>query len=280
MTVTANPITSDEPLSKSLDAISRRLVTARLNANALPDFPGKLPDSLEDAYAIQSASINRWPDSILGWKVGMIPEEYRSRLGAERLSGPIYKPSVFFIDTGGARSMAIYSGGFAAVEAEFVLKIGQTIEPVTREFSDDELAGLISAVHIGAEIASSPMADVNKLGPCCVVSDFGNNAGLIVGPEIPGWRSLPAESLIASVSVDGELVGKASASAIQGGLHQVLRYLINLCAVRGLTIEEGTLISSGAVTGIHEVTAASRAQVDFGVFGAFDVSFESMMPRQ
>ena len=37
---------------------------------------------------------------------------------------------------------------FAAVEAEFVLKVAKTIEPTTREFSDSELVDLISAVHM------------------------------------------------------------------------------------------------------------------------------------
>lgn len=263
---------------RKLDAISERLVAARAGAEALGEFPGSLPDTLEDAYAVQSASITRWPDKIAGWKVGMVPASFRPQLAAERLSGPIFKSSVFGIEPGSTATMPIFSGGFAAVEAEFVLRVGASVPPVARDYSDDELAELVSAVHVGAEIASSPMAAINKLGPCCVVSDFGNNAGLLVGPRVPNWNTLPPSELTAAVSLDGEVVGTANASAIEGGLLQVLRYLIDICARRGLTIAEGTLVSSGALTGIHEVTVGTKAFVDFGAFGSFNVEFESMRP--
>lgn len=275
-----NPSAVADEQSQGLDAISARLVAARANAASLPDFPGKLPESLENSYAIQTASITRWPDEIAGWKVGMVPKSFRARLNAERLSGPIFKTSVFGIEPGATKTMPIYSGGFAAVEAEFVFRLATTIAPTERIFSDRELVGLVAALHVGAEIASSPMAAVNKLGPCCVVSDFGNNAGLLVGPSVPNWSSLPLDSLTAKVTIDDVVVGSASASAIEGGLLQALRYLIEACAGRGLTLQQGTYVSSGAVTGIHEVSADSKARVDFGSFGAFDVAFESMRPRQ
>jgi hypothetical protein len=53
-------IDMDEPrpaLSEQDDAISRSLVDTRRNARPLPDFPGRLPETLEQAYAIQAASI-------------------------------------------------------------------------------------------------------------------------------------------------------------------------------------------------------------------------------
>ena len=267
-------------LSHDLDEISGRLVAARSDADSLPAFPGKLPDTLESAYAIQSASISRWPDKIAGWKVGMIPVEFRELLAAERLAGPIFESSVTIIEPNSARSMPIFSGGFAAVEAEIVLQLAATIEPVHKEYSDEELIDLVSELHIGAEIASSPMADVNRLGPCCVVSDFGNNAGLLVGPSVPHWSSLPLESLAATVSVDDVVVGTADASAIKGGPLQALRFLVDLCASRQLTLAAGTYVSCGAMTGIHDVTVASNSVVDFGSYGAFNVTFETMLPRQ
>nr|MDJ0656716.1 2-keto-4-pentenoate hydratase [Xanthomonadales bacterium] len=253
---------------------------ARANAKALAGFPGRLPETLVDAYAIQTASIARWPDDIVGWKVGMVPEEYRTPLAAERLSGPIFRSSVFEINPGSSRTMPIYHGGFAAVEAEFIFQIGEIIEPIKREYSDAELIERVAALHVGAEIASSPMADINRLGPCCVVSDFGNNEGLLVGPSVPNWSAVPLDSLTATVIVDGVVVGEATAAAIHGGLLQALRFLVNLCASRKLRLTEGMYVSCGAVTGIHDVTVESNSTVDFGPLGAFDVAFDAMLPRQ
>ena len=280
MPVPENPYAVIDDLSPELDAISGRLVAARVNADALPDFPGQLPETLKDAYAIQAASISRWPDEVAGWKVGLVPAAYRERLAAERLAGPIFQNAIFRIDADSTTTMPIYRGGFAAVEAEFLLSLATTVAPSSRDYSDEELIELVAAFHVGAEIASSPMAAVNELGPCCVVSDFGNNAGLLVGPSVPNWSTLPLQSLTAEVSVDNEVVGTASANAIEGGPLQAMRFLLQLCGKRGIELPEGTLISTGAATGIHDVQTDSKAFVDFGLFGSFSVAFESMTAKQ
>lgn len=267
-------------LPRDLDLISQRLVAARASAQSLPEFPGDLPGTLEDAYTVQAASIERWPDEVAGWKVGMVPPEFQRQLAAERLAGPIYRSSIFAIEPNATQAMSIFQGGFAAVEAEFVIKLGTTIEPVEQARSDAALTDLVAAVHVGAEIASSPLPGVNDLGPCCVVSDFGNNAGLVLGPDIPNWASVVPETMTAAVHVDNILVGQASAAVIEGGLLQAFRFLVELSARRGITLPAGTYVSCGAVTGIHEITAASKAHVDFGTFGAFDVTFEPMTPTQ
>jgi len=275
-----NPYPASGELSQELDAISGRLVAARKNAEALAEFPGQLPESLEDAYAVQAASIARWPDEVAGWKVASIPASFRERLAAERLAGPVFESLIFKIESGASKTMPIYSGGFGAVEAEFVLQLATTIEPIERDYSDEELIELVSAVHIGAEIASSPMAMVNELGPCSVVSDFGNNAGILVGPSVPDWSTLPLESLTAAVEVDGVVVGSANAKAIEGGLLHALRCLISICENRGIVLKKGMYVSSGAVTGVHDVHAESKAKIDFGPFGSINVVFESMTPKQ
>ncbi|MEN7342322.1 MAG: 2-keto-4-pentenoate hydratase [Pseudomonadota bacterium] len=266
-----------EPLPAAHDLISQRLVEARLRAMPLSQFPGELPGTLREAYALQSASIERWPDNVAGWKVGGIPPEHRDTLLADRLSGPIYASTVVPIGIGENRTMPIYEGGFAAVEAEFVFRLGTTILPNRHEYSDQALINM-TALHIGAEIASSPMADINRIGPVCVVCDFGNNGGLLVGPAIENWHELPLSSMTAAVSVDGALVGTANAADVEGGLLQPLKFLIALCAERGLTLTEGTYVSCGALTGIHDVSVESSARVDFGQQGSFDVTFEARKP--
>ena len=171
--------------------------------------------------------------------------------------------------------MPIYAGGFAAVEAEFILELGHAVHPSEREYSDADLIDLVSSLFVGAEIASSPMAAINELGPTCVVSDFGNNAGLLLGPAVANWSSRDLDSLTAKVMIDGAVVGDATASAIPGGPLAALRFLLGLAAIRNIELPAGTLISTGAVTGIHRVTESSAAHVDFGPSGRFDVRFRS-----
>lgn len=261
-------------ISEQDDAISRTLVNARLSARALAEFPGQLPESLEQAYAIQAASIKRWPDKVAGWKVAKLAPNDRTRFGAERLSGPIFKSSVNAVKPGSCLTVPIYEGGFAAVEAEIVLELGAAIQPSDTDYSDDELMDFLSAVYCGAEIASSPMALVNDLGATSVASDFGNNAGVVVGPEIADCRSRLRDPMAVSVTVDAVEAGHADAVTIAEIPLQALRFLISLSATRGIDLPAGTLVSTGALTGVHEVQLSSTARVEFGSTGWFDLTFE------
>lgn len=280
MPETTGNVAQQVPQSGQEDVISRRLIDARMTATALPCFPGALPETLAQAYAIQMASIARWRDDVAGWKVGLLSPADREHFSAERLIGPIFASHVHTINPASTKVMPIFEGGFAAIEAEFVLELGVTVQPSGREYTNDELADIVSEMYAGAEIASSPMADINRLGPTVVVSDFGNNAGLLLGPKVTDWRNRPLDSLLAKVTVDDVLVGNASADAIPGGPLQALRFVIGLAATRGLELPAGTLISTGASTGIHEVGLSSVARVDFGALGWFDVKFESMTAAQ
>ena len=159
------------------------------------------------------------------------------------------------------------------------MEVGVTVQPVPRSYTDEELIDIVSAVYCGAEIASSPMAVVNQRGPTSVVSDFGNNAGLLVGPEIPDWSSLPPNTLSATVTVDDIIVGDVSVDTIAAGPLQALRFLIGHCGRRGIELSSGTLISTGAVTGVHDVRLSSKARVDYGSLGWFDVTFTPMQIR-
>src|SRR5687767_4825408 len=171
-------------------AIARRFVRARLNGLALAAFPGDLPSSLEQAYAIQDAAIKEWPDEVRGWKVGRIQEPWLTRLGADRLVGPIFSRGVHEASGEKELDFLIIPGGFAAVEAEFVARLARDVTGERTTWAAHDAAEVVDALHVGIEVAGSPLASINDLGPLAVVSDFGNNLGLIVGPRIIGWREI------------------------------------------------------------------------------------------
>ncbi len=258
--------------SSSLDDISQKLVDARLNAEPLGEFPGPLPDTLAEAYEIQTLSIRRWPDEVGGWKVGGVPERLQQRFQTDRLAGPIFQTATHSVPDRGTQQMPIFAGGFAAIEAEFVVRTATSIAPSDTIETDAELLDRIDALHVGAEIASSPMADINRIGPICVVSDFGNNGGLVVGPEVPDWRSRLADSIAVTVRVDENVVGSVK-TVLRDSVLGAFRFLVRLSADRGLTLPAGTLISCGALSGIHDVGVGALAAVEFAGLGSFEVQF-------
>lgn len=243
--------------------IADRFLSARRAAAGLPDYPGTMPGSLEDAYAIQDAAIAAWRRPILGWKVGRVSHPMAQRFGANRLAGPIF----FTRDAEGDGAdieMPVFERGFAAAEAEFLLRLGRAPAPGKASFSLAEAADLIGEVHVGIEIASSPLSTINELGPVAIISDFGNNNGLIVGPLVPNWRSSGFEDWQVTTLLDGEEVGSGSASAFPDGAIGSARFLFELAARRGIRLQRGQWISSGAATGVHSAKPGQMVEVQFG----------------
>ena len=249
---------SDDPAT-----IAGRFLSARRAAGGLADYPGEFPATLSDAYRIQDEAIAAWGKPVLGWKVGRINPPLSERYGADRLAGPIFFSTEAPFD-GAVAQMPVFAEGFAAGEAEFLLRIGRTPPPGQTRFTLDDAADLIDAVHVGIEIASSPLGSINALGPVAVISDFGNNNGLVVGPPIADWRSSGFEEWPVTTTIDGEAVGTGRASAFPDGAIGAARFLFELMAERGIALRPGQWISSGAVSGVHDARPGQIVEARFG----------------
>lgn len=260
------------------EGIAHRFVDARLSAGVVPDYPGEMPQSLDDAYVIQAAAIPRMGGVIGGWKVGRILGDWVARTGgAHHLAGPIFTDTIFAL-TDDSPAL-IFADGFGAAEAEYLLRIGTAPEHGKTDFTLEEAAALIDAVHIGFEIASSPFPGINDHGPAITISDFGNNNGLLIGPAIADWRSSGFEDEEVSTTVDGAVVGTGNARAFVDGTIGSVRFLFENLARRGLPVEPGQWVSTGAVTGVHKVTVGQHVEADFGRFGMIGCTIGAQQPR-
>ena len=243
--------------------IAERFVAARTQCRALKEFPGELPLALNEAYACQNQAIELWPDKIGGWKVGLIGEPYRSRFRVQRLTGPVFELAILHNRKGVTGSIPIFADGFAAVEAEFVFKIGNDAPVDKQVWSHEEAAQLVASMHAGVEIASSPLSIINDLGPASIISDFGNNNGLIVGAEILNWQNRPGVSLTCQTLIDQQLVGKGNATSIPGGPLASLAFALEMGAKRGHPLKRGQYVCTGAATGVHKILIHQRAVIRF-----------------
>lgn len=247
-------------LSAGHREISATLVGARASARALSGPPDGLPETLDEAYALQDHSIADWGDRLVGWKVGGVPAAYSDRFDDKFLAGPIFAKTVHEVAEGGRVAMPVYDGGFAAIEPEFVFLLGKSAE-------DDQM-------FIGAEIASSPIPDINDYGPTAIISDFGNNNGLVIGPEIADWRRRDGSARV-TTNINGRRIAEKSLGDFREGPLSALGFLRDLSKRRGRDLPAGTLVSSGAITGVHEAESGAHAVLDFGEFGRFELELIS-----
>ncbi|MBU1347111.1 MAG: fumarylacetoacetate hydrolase family protein [Alphaproteobacteria bacterium] len=249
--------------------IAARFVEARLSLTALPDYPGERPLDMAAAYATQEIAIGLFPDEIIGWKVGMVPPTQQPTLKAHRLAGPIFRRNLWAVSSEPTPLPAIV-GGFAAVEAEFVARIGK-VDPSRTDWTLDEATAAVTAMYIGVELAGSPLSTINDLGSAVVASDFGNNGGLVLGAEIQDWAAR-LDGIEVETVIDGEIIGKATADSIPMGILESVRFLIENLARRGRPVTEGALISTGAVTGVHRVEIGAQSLCAFSGVGEIHCS--------
>lgn len=255
---------AEQQISDS-SAIARAFVAARREARALSHYPGVAPSTMDEAYIAQDHAIAAWPDRVAGWKLGRVPPPLDAQYRAGRLAGPIFSRNIWTHGTD-PTSFPVIADGFAAVEAEYVLELGDS-PPPRDGWTADTVSPFVSAVHLGVEIAGSPFAGINDHGPAVTASDFGNNAGLILGPSVDDWRER-LSSLTCRMVIDEVEVGRGGALSIPGGPLDSLAFLLNHLARRERRLEVGQLISTGAATGVHRIRVGQSALADFGEDGS------------
>lgn len=263
------PGNMDPPTAQAeqAEAIARAFTGARRAGASLADFPGQIPPDLVSAYAVQDLAISQWDDDVVGWKVGYIAEERRDISGDDRLLGPIFKRQRKNATGGTVIDIPVFEGGFAAVEAEYVIELLEDAPADQVDWTPEQAEALPARLYIGVEVASSPLATINILGPLVVVSDFGNNNGLLLGPEISDWARRDDGELRAETLIEGEVVGTGGATRLPGGLRTALAFALSRSAKRGRPLKRGELIATGNATGIHDITVGQTALVRFAGFG-------------
>jgi 2-keto-4-pentenoate hydratase len=238
------------------------LVAARRQGRSLPGFPGAHPASMAEAYRIQDLAISSWPDSLVGWKIGYIPADRRTSGDADRLVGPIWSQQLYQGD--GQVSpveVGIFGSGFAAVEAELLIQLSEDLPGHEgAHWTAEEVSNLPQRRLFGIEVASSPIPDINSLGPTVIAADFGNNNGLVLGTVLAEARG--DEPVRLACSIDGQLIAEGSADNLPGGIYHGLATALNVLAGRRQPVRAGMLFATGAITGIHPIEPGQHCRVD------------------
>lgn len=219
---------------------------------------------MDAAYAIQDAAIALDGRRVAGWKLGRIAPDRQAEMGANRFVGPVFADDIIILGNDGMDDgpvMPIFKAGFAAIEAEFMLRVGET---GNADYDADSVRDVIEEVRVGVEIAGSPFAEIGRYGPAVTASDFGNHKALVLGPCVPDWRDADLLNMAVESWIDGEQVAASTAAQMLDGPFGAAAFLLRWLRERGRSLPVGTWISSGALTGVHPIQGGQRAEARFG----------------
>lgn len=265
-------------LTADLDRVARAFVAARVQAVGLAHYPGTAPIDLASAYAIQDRAIAIDGRAIAGWKVGRINAPLALALAANRLAGPVFADSVVDAASDDAPAMPVFAQGFAAAEAEFMLHVAPGFAGAVPT-DDADTKAILDDVRLGIEIASSPYPGINNDGPLVTISDFGNNAGLVRAAAVDGWREIDLCAVQVRTEIDGAVIGAATAATMLDGPYGAVRFLLAHLIARGFDLSGGLWVSTGAITGVHEVRVGQNVRAVFEGCGEVRCQIAAATPR-
>ena len=206
------------------------------------------------------------------------PIPFATTYGECRLVGPIFAGNLRGT-TRSPVSMPIYPLCFSAVEAEYVFELAHDAGDAT-DWTAQSVGDIIANVRLGIEIASSPLATINDLGPTVITSDFGNNAGLVVGPPFGDWRSALQSARNASacsMAWSSARAARPPFPAVRWPAWPSRCRAATRAAARAL--RAGELVTTGAATGVHPVRPGQMAMARFGAAGEISRRLVAAQPR-
>jgi 2-keto-4-pentenoate hydratase len=265
-------------------AIASQFAAARKAAVGLSEWPGGLPESLAAAYDLQRATQIAWGEATGGVKVGRVLGAWTEEYGVDRFTGPIASASIQRSDGGQILDFPVISGGSALLECEIIAVLAADIPDALTLGSDvldaAAIKPFIASLHIGIEVAGSPMARINDLGPLASIACFGNNNGAILGQDIEHWHAIETPDFRCEASIDGKLIASGGPERLPGGVWTAIAFALTQQARLGSPLRKGQIICTGALTGMHPITAGQTASADFGKFGRVTCRAVEQLPAR
>ena len=176
-------------------------------------------------------------------------------IAEERLIGPVFARERSRRRSPGARvDCPVFEGGFAAVEAEIVICVGARRAARQGRLDARRSGGAWSASCASASRSRAARSRRSTISaPARSVSDFGNNWGVIVGPAVRDWRDAARGHRAEASSTTSS--SAAASPSIRHGPLGALAFTLGKCARRGRPLRAGDVISTGMITGVHDIRA-------------------------
>ena len=254
-----------------MTSLANRLWNARRTGGVVDPAVSDLPESNEEAYAIQHEIVALSGHASLGYKVGSTSVEAQRLLGTDEPgSGVLLAP---YVHQSPVRIM-ITAAHTPAVEGEFAFKLGRDLPPRPETYTLAEIDAAIADVTGAVEVVGTRfLGGLAGKGRFLTTADCGVNIALVTG-SWSRWQSLDLTSCRVAMTINGALRGEGTGSRALGNPMNVLLWLANQKSSAGRGLKAGEIVSTGTCTGLDPVKSGDAVHAAFGALGTVEIVFE------
>ena len=240
-------------------ALAERLDTAACNAAATPQL--QPPISLQQAYAVQRASIERRlarGETRIGIKMGFTSRAKMVQMGVDDLIwGRL--TSAMLVEDGGSVSLSRYV--HPRVEPEVAFLIGK---PLAGHVTAMQALAAVDAVAPALEIIDSRYENF-RFSLTDVVADNSSSSGFVVGP----WTApdVDLSNLGLAMAFDGRPQAFGSTAAILGHPLRSLVAAARVVAEADEWLSPGDIVLAGGATAASALASGSFVSLEIEKLG-------------
>jgi 2-keto-4-pentenoate hydratase len=232
------------------------LIAARRTGKLLDTLPDSCkPQTLDDALAIQDATLAALGETVAGWKVALVDGRV--------VRGAIFASRVF---ERGARVPAA-AMPLLGIEAEIAFRFERDMP--AGKYSDEDVAAAVTA-FAAIEIVDSRFRSHTVVSAQERNADFVTNGGFVRGPAAAGWRTLDLKNIPVTLTIGGEvIVTRTGGHAAGDPLLPAVAFANDLPG----GIKAGQFVTTGTYTGMTFAKPGQAVVAAFAGFAPVEVSF-------
>jgi 2-keto-4-pentenoate hydratase len=248
---------------------AKQLYEARRSRVPVPPFTDADPTlGADEGYLIQQELVKLLladGDRIVGHKVGLTSKPMQRMIGMDSPDfAPVFESTVY---DDGAR---ISAGAFIQpkIEAEIVFVMGSPLRGPGVTVDDARAA--VAGVGASVEIVDSRIVDW-RIRLADTIADLASNGAVARSSRLVPLSEVDTRLVGMVLSRDGELVDTGAGAAALGDPVGVVAWLANTLGERGVALEPGHLIMTGALHAAVPMAAGETYVAEFDRLGSITV---------
>lgn len=251
-----------------VSAAAQRLFEAFGTGTPIADMPAaEAPQTRDDAFATQDATLDLLGRKVGAWKVGGSP-------GTESTASPIAASKIY--PSGQVLASADHRN--FGVEAEIAFRLGQDLPKRETAYSPDDIKAAISSMIVAIEIVESRLQDWPKTDPLWALMDFQANDSLVLGTEMPVPEALDFSTQPVRLLFDDTVAFEDTGTFGGGDPFVLMAWLANHAPGRTGSLKDrglkaGDVVTTGSWNGVHFAKVGTAARIEFPGLGQADMRF-------